>query len=117
MAGSGAGHAVSIEPAATAVHAAVRVDNLLQPHSATTLVQSNVWAAQSFITAGEAVKLQRIEPWLGQTPDGGANWLDYGSLNPCLVRVNVSALPAPASVLTLLAGRALLLALRRRWRV
>ena len=189
----------------TALHAAVLVDNLLEPHKATTLVESTVWAAQSFITAGEAVNLQSIELWLGQTiggpvitaelradsasgpaaalasfnlpglttgatqieglsalpqlelaagtkywivlgvtgagsfgwtyavgenqtgpglltnynysSDGGASWLDYGSLNPYLVRVNVSAVPEPASALTLLAGMALLVALRRRQRV
>ena len=46
--------------------------------------------------------------------DGGANWANFGADNPYLVRVNVSAVPEPATAATLFFGMALLLALRRR---
>jgi len=48
--------------------------------------------------------------------DGGASWTSYGNLNPYLVRVNVTAVPEPAGVATLLAGMALIAALRQRRR-
>ena len=46
-------------------HADVLVDNLLERQRDSTLVESGLWAAQSFITAGEPVTLQSIELWLG----------------------------------------------------
>ncbi len=46
-------------------HADVLVDNLLEPHRDTTPIESGLWAAQSFITAGAPVTLQSIELWLG----------------------------------------------------
>lgn len=189
----------------SAVRADVLVDNLLQPQRDTTVVDNSLWAAQSFVTAAEAVNLQSIELWLGQrsgdpfitaelradsaggpaaalatfslpalgagatqiellpaapqlelaagttywivlgvpgagsfgwtyadgnnqagpgslgnfnySTNGGANWVNFGADNPYLVRVNVTAVPEPASSLTLLAGMALLVALRRRPRV
>ena len=184
--------------------AAVLVDNLLEPQRGTTDVDSSLWAAQSFVTAAEAVNLQSIQLWLGQrvgeplitaelragsasgpaatlatfslvplgvgateirllpsTPqieltagttywivlgvpgagsfgwtyaegnnqtgpgvlssfnystNGGASWVDFGADNPYLVRVNVTPVPEPATAFTLLAGLALLIALRRRQR-
>ena len=188
-----------------AARADVLVDNLLQPQRDTTVVDSSLWAAQSFVTAAEAVNLQSIELWLGQrsgdpfvtaelradsasgpaaalttfslpvlsagatqiellpvvpqlelaagttywivlgvpgagsfgwtyadgtnqvgpgalgnynySTNGGVSWVNFGADNPYLVRVNVSAVPEPASALTLLAGFAVLVALRRRQRV
>lgn len=185
-----------------AARADVLVDNLLEPQRDSSVIDSSLWAAQSFVTAAEAVKLQSIELWLGQrsgnpfitaelradsasgpaaalatfslpalgagatqiellpvlpqlelaagttywivlgvpgggafgwtyaegnnqagpgtlgnfnySTDGGANWVNFGADNPYLVRVNVSAVPEPASALSLLAGMALLGALRRR---
>ena len=47
------------------VRADVLVDNLLEPQRDSTLVESGLWAAQSFITAGGPVTLQSIELWLG----------------------------------------------------
>ena len=47
------------------VRADVLVDNLLEPQRDTTPVESGLWAAQSFITAGGPVTLQSIELWLG----------------------------------------------------
>lgn len=189
---------------ASAARADVLVDNLLQPQRDTSTIDSTLWAAQSFVTAGDAVNLQSIELWLGlrsgdpfinaelradsasgpaaalatfglpalgtgatqivlmpsmpqlelaagttywivlgvagagafgwtyaegnsaagpgslgnynYSTDGGANWVNFGADNPYLARINVSAVPEPASALTLLAGVALLLALRRRQR-
>lgn len=187
----------------SASHADVLVDNLLEPHRDTTVVESGFWAAQSFITAGDSVMLQSIELWLGARSgdpaitaelradsaggpaaalaafslpslstgltqiellasvphislaagtkywivfgvsgpgsfgwtyaegnnqsgpgalanynysfDGGASWLDFGILNPYLLRVNVApAVPEPASVALLLAGIALLAVRRLR---
>lgn len=49
----------------TGAHADVLVDNLLEPQRGTTLVDSGLWVAQSFITAGNPVTLQSIELWLG----------------------------------------------------
>lgn len=46
-------------------HADVLVDNLLEPQRDSTLVESRLWVAQSFITAGGPVTLQSIELWLG----------------------------------------------------
>ena len=43
----------------------VLVDNLLEPQRSTTLVDSGLWVAQSFVTAGAPVMLQSIELWLG----------------------------------------------------
>ncbi len=188
----------------SAARAAVLVDNLLVAQRDTTVVDSSLWAAQSFVTAADAVNLQSIELWLGQrvgepiitaelradsasvpaaalatfslaalgagatqiemlpsapqlqlaasttywivlgvpgagsfgwtyaegnsqtgpgtlgsfnySTDGGANWANFGADNPYLVRVNVSAVPEPATALSLLAGMALLVALRRRQR-
>ena len=186
----------------SAVRADVLVDNLLQPQRDTSSIDNALWAAQSFVTASNAVNLQSIELWLGQrsgdplisaelradsasgpaaalatfglpalavgatqiellpsvpalqlaagttywivlgvagagafgwtyaegnnqsgpgslgnynySTDGGVNWANFGADNPYLVRVNVAAVPEPASALTLLAGMALLAALRRR---
>ena len=49
----------------SSARADVLVDNLLEPHRDTTVVESGLWAAQSFITAGDSVMLQSIELWLG----------------------------------------------------
>ena len=189
----------------SAARADVLVDNLLQPPRDTTVIESALWAAQSFVTAGQAVNLQSIELWLGQrlgdplitaelradsaggvggpaaalatfslpalsmgatqiellpvvpqlelaaattywivlgvpdvgsfgwtygegnnqtgpgslgnfnySTDAGLSWVNFGADNPYLVRVNVTAVPEPASAATLLAGIALLVALRRR---
>ena len=49
----------------SASHADVLVDNLLEPRRDTTVVDSGLWAAQSFISAGAPVTLQSIELWLG----------------------------------------------------
>ena len=201
--------AAAIAASASAVRADVLVENLLQPQRDTTVIDTALWAAQSFVTAADAVRLQSIELWLGQrmgdpiitaelradsaggpaaalatfglpvlgvgatqielllsvpqlelvagtmywivlgvdlggggvgsfgwtyadgnnqsgpgslgnynySTDGGTNWASFGADNPYLVRVNVTAVPEPASALTLLAGMALLVALRRRQRV
>lgn len=191
---------------APAARADVLVDNLLEPQRDTSVIEGALWAAQSFVTAGEAVNLQSIELWLGQrlgdpiitaelradsasgpaaalasfaapalgvgatqiellpavpqvelapgttywivlgvapagagsfgwtyaegnnqtgpgsfgnfnySTDGGVNWVNFGADNPYLARINVSAVPEPASAVTLLAGIALLVALRRRQR-
>ena len=186
----------------SAARADVLVDNLLQTQRDTTVIDSSLWVAQSFVTAAEAVNLQSIELWLGQrvgaplitaelradsasgpaatlgtfglpllsvgttqiellpaapqlqlaagttywvvlgvpgagslgwtyaegnnqagpgalgnfnySTDGGANWANFGADNPYLMRVNVSAVPEPATAATLFVGMALLLALRRR---
>ena len=186
----------------TAARADVLVDNLLQTQRDTTVIDSSLWAAQSFVTAAEAVNLQSIGLWFGQrvgaplitaelradsasgpaatlatfglpllgvgatqiellpaapqlqlsagttywvvlgvpgagsfgwtyaegnnqtgpgalgnfnySTDGGANWANFGADNPYLMRVNVSAVPEPATAATLFVGMALLLALRRR---
>jgi len=188
----------------TAVRADVLVENLLQTQRGTSDIDSSLWAAQSFVTAAEAVNLQSIELWLGQrvgdplitaelradsasgpaatlatfglpllgvgapqiellpavpqlqlaagttywivlgvpgagsfgwtyaegnnqagpgtlgnfsySTDGGGNWVNFGADNPYLVRVNVSAVPEPATAATMFVGMALLLALRRRRR-
>ena len=188
----------------SAARADVLVDNLLEPQRGTTIVTTDFWAAQSFVTAGAAVTLQSIELWLGlrdgdptitaelradgasgpaaalasfglpalstgatqiellpsvpqvalaanttywivlgatgagsfgwtyargnnqtgpgalgyygYSGDGGANWGSFGTDDPYLVRVNVVAVPEPAGVVMLLAGMALLFALRRRHR-
>lgn len=189
----------------SAAHADVLVDNLLQTPRDSSVIDSTLWAAQSFVTAGDAVNLQSIELWLGQrvgdplitaelradsasgpgaalaffslpalglgatqiellpaapqlalaagttywivlgvpgagsfgwtyaegnnqvgpgslgnfnySSDAGISWINFGADNPYLMRVNVSAVPEPATAATLFVGMALLLALRRRQRV
>ena len=49
----------------SAARADILVDNLLEPQRGTTIVTTDFWAAQSFVTAGAAVTLQSIELWLG----------------------------------------------------
>jgi len=51
-------------------HADVLLDNLAQPTSATTIVDSAIWAAQSFVTAGNPVQLLSIEIPIGLSVGG-----------------------------------------------
>jgi MYXO-CTERM domain-containing protein len=196
--------AAAIAATCAAPHASadVLVDNLFEPQRGTTLVDSSLWAAQSFVTSSDAVTLQGLELWLGErvdapaitaelradsaggpaatlasfslpaltagatqiewlpalsqlelapsTPywivlgvtgagsfgwtyaegnnqtgpgalasydystDAGSSWADFGSDNPYLVRVSVSPVPEAPTAALLLAGAALLAALRRR---
>ena len=48
-----------------AAHADVLVDNLLQPTRATSILPSDLWAAQSFVTAGDPERLLSIEIPIG----------------------------------------------------
>ena len=48
-----------------AAHADVLLDNLAQPTGATTIVDSSIWAAQSFVTGGDPVHLLSIETPIG----------------------------------------------------
>ncbi|WP_310385311.1 choice-of-anchor R domain-containing protein [Roseateles sp.] len=53
-------------------HAAVLIDNLAQPTRATTTVEANLWAAQSFVTAGAALGLDSVTLLLGAGANSGS---------------------------------------------
>lgn len=53
-----------------AAHADILVDNLAQPTSATSVLPRELWAAQSFVTAGDPVRLTSIEIPMGLAVGG-----------------------------------------------
>jgi hypothetical protein len=53
-----------------AAHADILVDNLAQPTSTTSVLPKELWAAQSFVTAGDAVRLTSIEIPIGLAVGG-----------------------------------------------
>ena len=57
--------AVTVLVPISAARADILVENLLEPQRGTTIVTTDFWAAQSFVTAGDAVTLQSVELWLG----------------------------------------------------
>jgi len=65
-----AGAPAALLMALPAAHADILLDNLAQPTSATTIVDSSIWAAQSFVTAGDPVHLLSIEIPIGLSVGG-----------------------------------------------
>lgn len=53
-----------------AAHADILIDNLSQPTSATSILPSDNWAAQSFVTAGDPVRLLSVELPIGLAVSG-----------------------------------------------
>lgn len=83
-----------------AAHADILVDNLAQPTSATSVLPRELWAAQSFVTAGNAVRLNSIEMPMGLAVGGPSIFAELHA-DAGLLQVGATlatfALPALAS--------------------
>ena len=80
-----------------AAHADVLVDNLSEPTSATSILPSELWAAQSFVTAADPVRLLSIEIPIGLAVGGPSLFAElHADAGPAQVGATLASFVLPA---------------------
>lgn len=89
--------ALTLFLALPAARADILVDNLSQPTSATSILPSDLWAAQSFVTAADPVRLLSIEIPIGLAVGGPSIFAElHADAGPLQVGATLASLVLPA---------------------